>query len=103
MGRGARGTPVSISKRDIQRIAEMELDYITKIAQEPLYRYQYGADKLVESMSFHDVEHLVISMLIMHEASQDFYSSGEFFNRRVIENKNKSIFSGRKKKKVVFS
>ena len=63
----------------------MELDYITKIAQEPLYKYQYGADKLVESMSFHDVEHLVISMLIMHEASQDFYSSGEFFNKRVIE------------------
>jgi len=54
-------------------------------------------------MSFHDVEHLVISMLIMHEASQDFYSSGEFFNKRVIEHKNKSIFSGRKKKKVVFS
>ena len=43
----------------------MRLDYITKIAQEPLYKYQYGADKLVESMSFHDVEHLVISTLTM--------------------------------------
>jgi hypothetical protein len=43
----------------------MRLDYITKIAQEPLYRYQYGKDKAVSSMSFHDVEHLVISTLTM--------------------------------------
>ena len=63
----------------------MELDHISKMSQEPLYRYQYGADRLVESMSFHDVEHLVISMLIMHEVSQDVYSFGEFSSRSMIK------------------
>ena len=46
-------------------IMEVKLDHIKKMAQEPLYRYQYGKDKLVESMSYHDIEHLVISTLIM--------------------------------------
>ena len=63
----------------------MELDHISKMSQEPLYRYQYGADRLVEGMSFHDVEHLVISMLIMHEVSQDVYLFGEFSNTSIIK------------------
>ena len=43
----------------------MRLDYITKIAPQPLHKYQYGLDKKVWHMSYHDIEHLVISTFIM--------------------------------------